>query len=488
MDRIPVELACSIFRLAVLQDVENESVITVAEVSEGRQWPGIFDYEKGPWAISRVCRKWRTICMSFPSLWCRFILSADRIQPGRHGEQELRTWLSFSGTSSLSFLIKTDGICNNPHNLELFRILADHSDRWEAIEVINATAEFWTMMHRHDVKSRLQALRHVTILSEGSSRGYVSDDEPYSSDCYNVFMKAPRFHSLTNRDYFPVSHLEMPWSQLTAFDGSERTHYSDLFEVLHRSPNLVTSRVEVASYAAYSLDISVRNLFSQISLNRLRILRIHLTSSIYATAVWKDVHTLIGHLDMPSLETLSIRCDYPSVCPPYTELAAVLRSSGCKLRDLELSSTSARPSDIIDLLSATPSLQRLSMTIDASDGSRVTQHTVISHLNVHSSGADYDSALVPSLNTLEFSLPSPLAVIELDLPSLAAGIRSRWADPPNPGCSIRTLVISLDSGDEDVSSRMTVSLPEGLPPILEVLQDEGLDVVIQRIGPPGLYT
>ncbi|KAJ8083426.1 hypothetical protein PM082_009299 [Marasmius tenuissimus] len=486
MDRIPIEIIRAIFQLASLQDTCNGSVRTSAEISEGRQWPGLFDLDRGPWVISRVCREWKIICTSAPELWSSFILSADNLPPGRNvaAISKLTTWLSFSRTTALSFLIKTDGICNHPDRSELFRVLMKHSDRWGNIEVINSTFGFWLMLDRNNIRERLRSLKRVTFLSEGSNRGYVSDatvKEPFNPSCYHVFANAPRLHALINHDYFPLSQFELPWSQITEFDGSEQINFSDHVRILHRTPNLKICRLEIAIHGFDRLGPSKEAPSPSITLNYLTTLRIHFTNSMISESdsIETKISNLMTQLVLPSLTTLSLKSSIETISAPFAEFAAVLRSSQCELLELELSSlVVAQPDDIVELLKTSPSLQRLCMSVDTSQGSRVIQDTILPGLVVNTPS---DDTLIPFLQSLQLVIPTRLAMVDFDLPCLSAGIRSRWAFPPEPGFFIRKLHVFVGRREYD-DPKEDEQLPDMLPPILEVLQEEGLKVVVQKLA------
>ncbi|KAF9262787.1 hypothetical protein L218DRAFT_382077 [Marasmius fiardii PR-910] len=476
MDRIPVEIFCNIFMLSITQDPhsneDNEDESDGTDISEGRTWPSVFGFQRGPWSISRVCRKWRMISTCFPRLWSRFIFSGKDLDLNKDGKVALTSWLSFSGTSKLSILIEPDGICNVSRRLDLFRILTGHVERWEKIEFVNSTPTFWFMLNVQDLNSRLCSLKRVTFLSGDTTLELdaVSSHPPR----YEAFLHAPQFHSLINLDQFPLYKLPMPWAQLTEYEGSSQTHLADHFRILRLMPNLEKCQLEIA-YADHSDEASF---LSSLLLPKLQLLQIR--TAWFADGI-QELPRFIHLLKLPALRILSIISEHlTSVPPPFRAFAEVLKSSGspCEVRQLELVVSCQiepllQPDHILDLLRATPGLQHLCISVGTSLGARVLQDTIIPHLQIE---CGLERGLIPMLNTLELKFPLPTAVHMLDLSTLAAGIRSRWtALGPE---SIRNLIIDIELEEDWVGDESFLMSSASWPPIMEVLQEEGLNIVV----------
>ncbi|KAJ8074015.1 hypothetical protein PM082_012305 [Marasmius tenuissimus] len=473
MDQIPTEILCAIFSLSISQSAANSRIITKADVSQGRTWPYILQLDKGPWSLSKVCRKWRTISTSFPELWSRFILSEDDLgtHAGRNSIAALRKWLSLTGTSKLSFLIQTDGVCNLQHNdAELFPLLVEQAERWERIEIINSSYAFWSSINQHDIGSRLQSLKSVTFLSEGSNQSYIDDgyQSPFVAAYYDIFQQSPNFHSIINRDYFSLADLLMPWSQLTHYEGSHRVGFDDHFTILRRTPNLETCILGI-EYCSISLTK-----FSPMVLERLKSLKIVLSAD---DDEFDEFSFAIRCLVAPSLTELSIQNTNPSTSASYDPFIAMLRSvSPGNLSKLELVGNAAEPRSVIDLLEASSDVKHLSLGLAANQAS-VLLETAITSLSPTAEAVDGDRALLPLLSSLEIRIPQTSSVREVDFSKLALAVRSRWKSHSG---GIQSLWISL--GDREVEELFRYhDYDVGvLPPILEVLKEEGLTVVVRE--------
>ncbi|KAJ8074057.1 hypothetical protein PM082_012349 [Marasmius tenuissimus] len=471
MDQLPTEILCTIFSIAILQDAMSANIRTEAILSEGRKWPCIKDFNHGPWSISRVCRKWNVISTSFPSLWNQFLLSATGLATGtRLGSIEaLRKWLAYSGTTGLSFLIQTDGICNIDGDSELFKILVEQAERWERVEVINSSYAFWYLLHHYGTKGRLRSLKSVTFLSEGQSQSYIHDgfQNSFDSSYYSVFENAPILQTLVNHDFFTLSDIPVPWAQLTMYEGSHRVGYHDHFIVLRYALNLESCILEIGYDPIHGALDQDPSTITPISLPKLRTLRI---TMLVSDSV--EISSFIRSMSMPCLQSLSIEIE-DVLFPPYGSLASVLHSSSAPLQVLELSEDATKGDDLIDLLRASASALQLSISIAGAKRFGMSRNTIVGSLG----HAPEQENLLPALDTLELKLPSPSDIRDVDFGSLATVIRSRRRHQTG---TIRNLWLSFGKEGLDYSRWVRDIQPNMPPPILEVLQEEGLKIVIRE--------
>ncbi|KAL0571308.1 hypothetical protein V5O48_010658 [Marasmius crinis-equi] len=470
MDRLPTETLCVIFNLSVFQDASNANIETKADITEGRTWPCIMDLSSGPWSVSRVCTRWRAITTSLPSLWSRFLLSTKDLALERKKDpnQMFERWLTLSGTSKLSFLIQTDGVCN-VGTPDLFHTLIGHADRWERIEIINSSYAFWSRLHHRGVKHHLRSLKSVTFLAEDDNHSYIHDgyQDPFNYSYYSLFEQAPCLHSLINRDYFALFDIPMPWEQLTEYEGSHRISYLDHLSVLHKTPNLTfcTLAIDYDQFHSPESDIDQKSL----TLPKLRTLRVKLFTSDAETA---DFSSRIRSMSLPFLQSLSIETDGSPMVTPYDAFAEALRSSSAILQRLELSGNDADPECVIGLLRASSSVSFLSLGILDTDRVSDLLNTVIGRLGVE----ENDEIFLPHLHTLELKLPGTFSIRDVDFTVLASVIRTRRNTASG---GIRNLELLFGEEAIEYECRLLSFEPNMLPPRLEVLQEEGLSIAVR---------
>lgn len=485
MDRVPNEVFRFIFLLSVLGDSRRDGGIGYngladEEISEGHTWPGVFKTSEGPWAISRVSRQWREISTTFPQLWSCFSLMPSDLDHSVDGTTLLTTWMSFAGTSNLSFLIEPDGICNNPSHPRLFELLMNQSNQWEKIEFFNSVPIFWSMLHAHNVRSHLDLLKKITVHSEEAN--IVNDALSGDPIHYEVFLHAPQLHSLINRNHLPTAGLQLPWSQLTEYEGSYRAPINDHFLIIRRTPNLEICRLNIAyvgppTHTDHNQAITESSQANVIFLPNLHTLHMRTTWLSDST---RDLSAHISHLRVPTLQFLRIASEHLTrISTPLRAFANVLRSSSCELRSLELTSRgvigidNVRSEDVLDLLRATPALRDLCITVGTSGSSSALQNAIIHRLDPY--GGNQDDVLVPVLEILEFRLPSPSAIPMVDLTALGLAIHSRWMVSSSE--SIRKLRFIIELGNGPLDEDMLSSAIRG--PIMEALEEARVDIVIE---------
>ncbi|KAF9257578.1 hypothetical protein L218DRAFT_91495 [Marasmius fiardii PR-910] len=487
----PSELLHQIFSLAILLPTDNDRIETSADLSDGRRWPDVFDYEKGPWSVSRVCSRWRAVAICFPGLWRCFMLGTVNL--GRSGQKAaLNTWLERSVTSTISFLIQTHGICDHDYNQELFQLLIEHSRRWENIEIVNSTCSFWAMMYAADVHNRLDALRRVVVLSDGHTMSYVDQGfhRTYTPSC-NAFEQAPQLSDFVSRDYVTFYEVVdnpgpiIQCAQLTNYEGSSRVEWGYHFSIVRGALNLESLRLEVNP--GVHDEVNYLSSGQPFILSKLRTLEMWFSPfDEDEVAEPEKMRSEIRLFHLPALECLSIITQFPYVSAPYESFAVALTHSNCRtLQKLEISGYSPRVNDIFHLLGAALTVRHLCLWADHDHFS--LQDVIFSRLALE--GAE-NEVLLPSLNTIELKYSAHQDFRKMDYTTLVALIRSRW-NPSNIGdarARINRVYFSIGMNTYD-SIRMESngkfyqkSLPPYSPSLetLGDLQKEGLKVIFRE--------
>ncbi|KAJ7879187.1 hypothetical protein B0H14DRAFT_3773701 [Mycena olivaceomarginata] len=146
--RMPVEIVSLIFKFAA---PFRSYVMSVKE---------------GPWILSAVCSRWRTIALSQPNLWAEFVLnfvddpdiseSAGRILPLVEAHLERSQKLPLA----ITFFPYEELECTEAEQA-LLDLLAAHCDRWETVALYGSTLLYDTLIG--SIYGRLPILRKLDI-------------------------------------------------------------------------------------------------------------------------------------------------------------------------------------------------------------------------------------------------------------------------------------------------------------------------------------
>ncbi|KAL0060278.1 hypothetical protein AAF712_012941 [Marasmius tenuissimus] len=469
IQRVPPEILEVILNLAVFQPANNTRIETQAELSSGRRWPDVFNYNNGPWSISRVCRIWRIITTSSPEFWQYFMLG--NVNPGHPGQvKALQTWLTYTGTLKISFLISPLGLWDDEGRSDVFAfLLAKSSERWEEIQVINSSFQFWRYLFQKRHKYQFVSLTDVILLSEGDRVVYQDRTVAVgiASLAYHAFNRAPQLRSLVNREAIQSFRLSSYESQLTRFEGSVRGGLIHHLHVLSNASTLEWCRLEI-DYTSVSSDVD----FS-FSLPELRTLEVHLSNTSERNSDPLAVENLskIRHLHIPALESLVIQTADMNVPVPFQAFTEALRSSSCILRSLEISGRIICPEEeqgILTLLrsESARTIDRLCLWV-CDKQPPLLYAIIIPHLVVETGSSE---EFLPSLNTLEFRFTVSRHFEDMVYDGLVDAVRSR--------VTLRNVHFSLGLENAGEVYRYTSAFDEGCT---RALRDTGLNVVVRDL-------
>ncbi|ESK94179.1 hypothetical protein Moror_8379 [Moniliophthora roreri MCA 2997] len=331
------------------------------------------------------------------------------------------------------------------------------SHRWNTLEVINPCFEFWRTLNLYHVGDRLDSLERLVLLSD-------EDDEErlFDPGLYHVFQNAPKLHSVINNSHFTLIEASLPWGQLTEYRGLDLVPSRDHFHILHRSKNLERCYLAFQTHwftMAHGLSLGTPMVLP--NLTRL-------------TTRWffydDGLSALFRSLRLPALNHLSfLGGHYHWFDRELADLPFVLQSSGCQLETLELSGAVGNTNGLSEVLASVPAVTDLCLWVNPT--SSAVHEVIISLLRIHGEGR----LLLPKLNRLEFCILEPGDFHSVDLTALAEILRWRWSHLPS-NAYIQRLCITLCMEYVERGEKRS------LPPLLETLQEEGLEIVVRSIA------
>ncbi|KAJ7906196.1 hypothetical protein B0H13DRAFT_2662920 [Mycena leptocephala] len=263
-----------------------------------------------PNLLTHICRLWRQIALTTPALWRAISLYYLHCDFESHIHM-LRSWLDRSGNCPLS--ITMDDYDAISHNAFLEAILP-HRARWEYVQLVIMRGDLLV------IEGPMPLVRSLDIkVYEGNT--------PVSS----VALEAPRLRTATLWD-FDYPPCLLPWSHLTSLTLVAKEPYECAY-VLEHSANLVYCELIL-----YNEDDSTQA-GVDITLPRLEDL-----------VLWKWLGIqswLTGYLETfvaPALRRLQVPDEFLGPDPIHA-LNSFVSKSGCKLEEVLITGSRARPKD-----------------------------------------------------------------------------------------------------------------------------------------------
>ncbi|KAJ7245424.1 hypothetical protein C8J57DRAFT_1524157 [Mycena rebaudengoi] len=270
-----------------------------------------------PARLGQICRQWRAIAFSTPSLWRAIELTFNNIADGKQ-LSVLESWLVRSKSCPLSVTVypqlHDDAEYLNPQTpimlSALLNILSGASKRIQYLQF----SLIWRD-HLETFEADMPLLRRVTtgrVAKQGSPTQRL------------VLMNAPRLqHIVLSRD-FDSTKIIFPWIQLTTL-VVESASESFCWEVLHHATNLVLCRLGLFSRLEAAPP-------GQMVLPRLESFRL-----VRSPWVAGRHHLfLLNLLILPSLKTLMIEESLFADEDPRTSIATLILRSRCTLDELRV--------------------------------------------------------------------------------------------------------------------------------------------------------
>ncbi|KAF7345579.1 F-box domain-containing protein [Mycena venus] len=192
-----------------------------------------FQIADSPWLLTHICRHWRAVSVSDPSLWSLITIYYD---PGMNPSSSYSVPMletQIARAQNLKIHLHGREGCDSQLQAEIFHCLSKHSSRWEELRLTLTSAIFPLL---DNVQGRVPILRSLWIQW---------DDEEIETAAESVdFVEtAP---SLVDVSIFSVSvpmSISLPVGHLTRYqlDGPWEMHRG----ILALGPNLVEARISV---------------------------------------------------------------------------------------------------------------------------------------------------------------------------------------------------------------------------------------------------
>lgn len=260
-----------------------------------------------PTQLTHVCRKWREIASSTPSLW-RAITIPHSWDLGRSFVQ---TWLRRSGSCPLSLHMDKPKL-TGWSTTKFPEILVPHRTRWEyvSLHLLNWCSDLL------EIIGPMPLLREMKLDASCGIWHYCT----HSTSLPTVFCEAPHLRSMTFVNYtFPS--IGFPWSQLTSL-SLVCIHVDVCSKLLQQTVNLVHCKVCAVDAVKDGNEPDLR-------LPRLESLELVQDHDL-------DVLEYLGTFTVPALLRLQVPDFEFDPDHFFHSLSVFIAKAGCKLQELHI--------------------------------------------------------------------------------------------------------------------------------------------------------
>ena len=324
-----------------------------------------------PLSLGAVCKHWREIAWSTPTLWSSIVIRVERNNPDLQ-TAIVREWLARSGQLPLS--IRIFSTTQNELTVSaLAKIINQYSHRWSDFDLCIP----------HDVYQYFHATdNHAPILK--SIRFH-----SYGFNKYHFQLTCPRLQR-ASLSLYRSKNLLIQWDNLTHLYVEDML-VSEYFFILRKTPRLVFSSFSGGDY----LTRLERPAEVQPIVSPLRSLRVGIMNDV--------ANNILDNLLCPLLEELSFGPSHLAASlGPAISLIERSASSLCSFAITYISvPIYSMHEDLMYFLQSMPSLKKLSMTFSSKCGFINILGLVVKILS--SQRATGTENCLPNLEILEYS-------------------------------------------------------------------------------------
>ncbi|KAJ7160936.1 hypothetical protein C8R46DRAFT_1284700 [Mycena filopes] len=340
---------------------------------------------RAPLLLAGVCREWRAIALSTPSIWSTFILPVN-MGTMTDNSPILRlfdAWIARGGNYPLTMVISCSAsprATPPPYALpeSFISALGHSSSRWHDVHLVLPRADFWRLQPNEG----FPFLRRLAVKA-AYYPAQVGSATPPPLAPLDLFRDAPALDDVSLEEGFSLSNISLPLDQLSYFDLQAATTDAH-FPAFLQAPNLVEIRLNL-----HYLD--ARFVPSQeLVHSKVKTLNIQFPQGVHGGG---ETLAILRYMTCSALERIAVRGMAPLLAP---NLLRFLSRSSPPLREfvLDLAShlSDALP-DTIPVLMAMPTLELLELRPLAAE----TANALFAQMHDSDNAA---SVFLPRLRTL----------------------------------------------------------------------------------------
>jgi hypothetical protein len=426
-----------------------------------------------PNVLGSVCKLWREITVSTPSLWTELYVNLETgIIPAK-----LDMILSRSQNSLLNLKIISDWKGYESRNDDALESLARECGRWRRLSLLNP----WNILCSSSFPSFSEELPNLEHLEVS-----YPIPESFGPLPLDMFQHATKLRSLKVAEMGP--HLTLPWSQLTSIECIISTDIQENMS-LCKDASILSIFFDPKYISNYALDVEHNYDFN------CRDLELDLNEGTDMGNDYPHLRTnyiaIIQGISCPQLQALKItdsksKLDSSGGAPetfPLGPIQALALQSRGQLRSLTISYIPFHPDDSFsEFLAELPLLENLSIVELATAEFPVLRTSLLEDLTAFNSTTQNDASmpqplpLCPRLTKLEFGVGE--SANHFSIFAFKRLVESRWfpdrisMEVPSDGVAcLRKVIFSSPADSEGAQSLMSSVFQS-----LHSVQEKGMDV------------
>ncbi|KAJ7113098.1 hypothetical protein C8R44DRAFT_984911 [Mycena epipterygia] len=276
---------------------------------------GIFS----PVVLGQICRSWREIAFSTPSLWRAIQIDFEETETLDVQAALLETWLFRSGDCPLSISLQCDHHFEGTTTATRFlRAILPYCARWDDMTLVLPEADLRL------IEGPMPLLRNLKF--GPTTYPAWSEFEEGTSVPFTVFSDAPNLRAVELGHFFAPWVTTLPWQQLTALTATALYEY-ECISILQQSPALVHFLVSAEFSDSPPAQAALAKAEHVPPL-------LHLESLIL-TGLSSTHKNILQKLTLPALRTLEISERWLGANPCAIILSFIAKS-GCTLDELRI--------------------------------------------------------------------------------------------------------------------------------------------------------
>ncbi|KAF7967765.1 hypothetical protein HWV62_33219 [Athelia sp. TMB] len=413
-----------------------------------------------PMVLAGVCRRWRDVCTSTPSVWSSISIRADLGSRYESKANIFRMFASRAGTSPLQVAISEDldnSLAYLSRHVELVGLqllideMAASAWRWHIFTAKCSWAllmRIWNGVCKDQLNKPLSMLQRLSVSS--------AEDASTSIPLPAPFDLSSMTPGLRHAQLGPGTALLLPWNALESWGGVLGSP-QDFMDVLTKCPNL-SQCTSLDFYGYNTLAAAPAPLYHQ---------KLHTLAFSFRGGGSMDFLCLFGSLVLPALRDLRVKIGYYRVWA-HRQFSNFLDRSSCALQRLVFNpGANFAPTSLIETIALVPSLTEFEFVESRlNDNAGPTFTCAVLHALTR-------DGLLSNLRTL-----SLIGRLEHDLPdALIPMLRAR----AQPASALQALFLQLhphDSSDSECGEPSQILTPAGARGVQTALADTALQIVV----------